>query len=57
MRQFPFKLWTINIQESAHPLIFTSFLPNLSAQLGDTEGHHHPCTQLLKKAPVLYTHI
>lgn len=31
MRQFLFKLWTINIQALAHLLTFTFFLPNLRA--------------------------
>lgn len=56
MRQFPLNLWTMNEQESAQLLAFTFFLPNPSAQLGNIEGHHHRCTQLLKNTAVLYTH-
>lgn len=49
MTQFPFNLWTTNIDISAQFLTFSFFLPNFSAQLGNI-GQHHPCTQLLKKS-------
>ena len=48
-RQFPLHLQTINMQESAHLLTFTFFLPSLGVQMCNIEGRHHPCTQLLKK--------
>lgn len=54
MRQFPFNLWTTNTQISAKFLTFNLFLTNFSAQLGNI-GHHHPCTQLLKKSAA-HTH-
>lgn len=54
MTQFPFNLWTTNIDISAQFLTFSFFLPNFSAQVGNI-GQHHPCTQLLKKSAA-HTH-